>query len=410
MKYLSKKALGIIFLLTLSSCPLFAQVDSLFATPYQIDPNRKGELRIDADNLSFFQDNEFKGDVVKGYTLPGIWLRPRMVYYPLSNLKIEAGAHLLYYSGAQQYPVMAYEGIADWKKREKSENGIHALPFFRAQLAALGNKLNLVLGNIYGGSTHRLIEPLYNPELNLSADPETGLQLLFNSRFVDTDFWINWQSFIFKNDNHQEQFTLGLSTRVKLNRPESPVHVYFPLQMVAQHQGGEIQDEDYHGVTSVANLAVGAGVDWNIKGSFLTQIQAESEFLAYKQLTGTRWELGKGHAFHSSVTLRAKEFSLKTGYMGSHHFVSLLGSPFFGSLGMTSAKAIYPNPKTIYSSAEYSHRFGKICSVGVDVTYYQYLPGKARIDGLWTHPAASGSISAGVFLRISPSLLIHRFK
>lgn len=410
MRCISKTTLSIFFLFILSSYPLFAQVDSVFATPYQIDPNSKGELRINADNLSFFQNNEFKGDVVKGYTLPGIWLRPRIVYYPLSNLKIEAGVHLLYYSGSQQYPVIAYEGIADWKKREKVENGIHSLPFFRAQLSVLNNKLNLVLGNLYGGSTHRLIEPLYNPELNLSADPENGLQVLFNSRFVDSDFWINWQSFIFKNDNHQEQFTLGLSTRLKLNRPESPLHVYIPIQMVAQHQGGEIQEEEFHGVKSVANLAIGAGVDWNIKGSFLTQIQSEAEFLAYKQLTGNRWELGKGHAFHSSVTLRAKGFSLKTGYMNSHNFISLLGSPFFGSMGMTSAKAIYPKPQTIYSSAEYSHRFGKICSIGVDLTYYQYIPGKARIDGVWTHPLASGSISTGVFLRISPLLLIHRFK
>lgn len=38
--------------------------------------------------------------------------------------------------------------------------------------------VDLILGNIYGGSNHGLIAPLYNPELNLTADPETGFQVL----------------------------------------------------------------------------------------------------------------------------------------------------------------------------------------------------------------------------------------
>lgn len=38
--------------------------------------------------------------------------------------------------------------------------------------------VDLILGNIYGGSNHGLIAPLYNPELNLTADPKTGFQVL----------------------------------------------------------------------------------------------------------------------------------------------------------------------------------------------------------------------------------------
>lgn len=388
-----------------------AQVDSLFATPYQLHPEREGELRMDIDNLNFFQDNEFKGEVVKGYTLPGVWWQPRLSYYPLPNLKLEAGAHLLYYSGSHQYPVGIYEGVADWRQQKDKENGVHAQPFFRVQLSMRNNHLNLILGNLYGGSTHRLIEPLYNPELNLSADPETGMQMLYNSRFLDADLWINWQSFIFKNDKHQEKFTLGLSTRLKLNSPDAPLHVYIPFQVLSRHIGGEIQDSAYHHNTaSVANLAIGAGADWNLKNAFLTQVQAETEFIAYKQLKGDAGIFTKGHAFHASVTLRTKRVSLKTGYMNSCHFISLLGSPFFGSLGTTSAKALYPHPQTVYSSLEYSHRFGKICSLGADITLYQYIPGKARISGTWSHPSSSANISAGVFLRVTPSLLIHKFK
>ena len=86
--------------------------------------------------------------------------------------------------------------------------------------------VDLILGNIYGGSNHGLIAPLYNPELNLTADPETGFQVLAGAPWIDLDAWIDWQSFIFRDDTHQEAFTVGLSTRFKLNAPSSTFHCY----------------------------------------------------------------------------------------------------------------------------------------------------------------------------------------
>ena len=89
---------------------------------------------------------------------------------------------------------------------------------------ALSDHVNIVLGDIYGGANHNLIEPLYNPELNLTADPEAGLQLLYDSRRFDLDVWVNWESFIFREDTHQEAFTVGLSGRYKLNDPDARFH------------------------------------------------------------------------------------------------------------------------------------------------------------------------------------------
>lgn len=47
------------------------------------------------------------------------------------------------------------------------QRGTHILPYFRAQLAL--SHVNLILGDIYGGSNHGLIAPLYSPELNLTV-------------------------------------------------------------------------------------------------------------------------------------------------------------------------------------------------------------------------------------------------
>ena len=55
--------------------PVEAQIsDRVFKTDYRINPENKGELSVEIDNLSFFKDDEYSGSFMKGYTLPGLWL------------------------------------------------------------------------------------------------------------------------------------------------------------------------------------------------------------------------------------------------------------------------------------------------------------------------------------------------
>ena len=152
---------------------LYAQIpDRVFKTDFRIDPEKKGELSVEFDNLSLFKDDEYTGAFMKGYTLPGLWLQAKAVYYPLEMLKLEAGVHLQRFWGANRYPNMAYQDIAHWKG-DQYQKGFHALPWFRAQVA-LSDHVNIVLGDLYGAANHNLIEPLYNPELNMVAGPEMG--------------------------------------------------------------------------------------------------------------------------------------------------------------------------------------------------------------------------------------------
>ena len=198
-----------------AACTVGAQLDAkLYRSETTIDSMNQGKWLVEVDNITYFKDNEYDGKLQKGYSLPGFWLQPKMVYYPLPNVKLELGAHLLHYWGAFNYPYTAYQGIAEWDS-PTYQKGFHALPWLRAQVD-LG-KWSLVFGDIYGKSNHRLVEPLYSSELNLTADPEAGLQVLFSSRHFDMDVWLDWQSFIFRNDVHQEAFLLGLSSRLKLN-------------------------------------------------------------------------------------------------------------------------------------------------------------------------------------------------
>ena len=57
-----------------------AQNDSiLFEDNTRIDTTARGELRLNIDGMGFFRDNEYKGSLRKGYTLPGFWLQPTVV-------------------------------------------------------------------------------------------------------------------------------------------------------------------------------------------------------------------------------------------------------------------------------------------------------------------------------------------
>ena len=79
------------------SLPVSAQVEvGRYNTDYRIDSLKMKELRLDMDNLFFFKNNESGSSAMKGYTLPGAWINPKLSYVPLSNIKFEAGAYMMW--------------------------------------------------------------------------------------------------------------------------------------------------------------------------------------------------------------------------------------------------------------------------------------------------------------------------
>lgn len=407
-KHISGVLLGLV---ALFACPV-GQVkgqiaDKVYQTDYRIAPDRKGELRIEVDNISFFRDNEFSTTTMDGYTLPGLWLQPKAVYYPLRNMKLEAGVHMLRYWGTDEYPNMAYRDIARWKG--KHQDGIRILPFFRAQVA-LSDHLDIVLGHLYGGANHQLVDPLYCLELNLTADPEAGLQVLYHSKPFDLDMWVNWESFIFREDTHQEAFIVGLSSRVKLNDAASRFHFYVPVQGVIQHRGGEIDTIQSNSVQTLMNGAVGLGVAWNINHRIFRKAILEAEALGYYQQAGRLWPLDSGSGLYVHASVDMCDFRIKGGYFRGNQFISLLGYPFFGCASTKNEGVTYHHPQTGYLGLEYAHTFAPGYAIGVDVDlFYQSSSRAVDPSGHSVRNGASTSFSAGIYLRVNPSFLIKKF-
>ena len=95
-----------------STSATHAQISgSTLSEKKEIRQDEKRKLYLDLDVLTFFKNNEYVSDVIKGYTLPGFWLRPKLEYNMLDNVKLELGAHMLHYWGATSYPCFALSSM-----------------------------------------------------------------------------------------------------------------------------------------------------------------------------------------------------------------------------------------------------------------------------------------------------------
>lgn len=398
------------FLFAFGALHTNAQNDSiLFEDNHHIDPHENGELRLNIDGLLFFRDNEYKGHLVKGYTLPGFRLDPTLTYQPLRNLRIKAGLHALRYWGANKYPNVNYSDIPEWKGGQ-TQSGFHLVPVFNAQIA-LSKRVNIILGDIYGRSNHHLIEPLYNQETSLSGDPETGVQVLWDAPFMDFDAWVNWESFIFENDDHQESFTFGLSTRFKANRPSSFAHVYFPLQVIMQHRGGEINpDAESREVKTWMNGAAGVGITIHPDCHVFTRFNLEADIAYYKQMSGSMLPFDKGHGFYVKADADLWRFRLHASYWRCKDFITIFGSPIYGTIGINERDYTMPRPSMVTAGINYTQSLGKGFAWGAHADVYNHLPADASTAPNPVYREKSGmSVAAGIYLRVNPSFLLKRF-
>ena len=229
---------------------------------------------------------------------------------------------------------------------------------------------------------------------------------------MDFDTWIDWVTFIYNLDTHQEAFIAGTSSRLKLNAPDSRFHVYFPLQWLSHHIGGEIDASDSRGQTAT-NYAGGTGAMWNINGRFLKYINAEFDYAGYYYPKGETFRYRNGRGFYSKLAMQVSDFNISTSYWACKDFVSIFGSPFYSTVSTKINNMMYDKPTLLHLSAEYVRSLGKGFTFGVNVETYYSLSGKmySSEDGIYD-PLAFGSnsnFSMGIYLRVNPSFLIKKY-
>jgi hypothetical protein len=385
--------------------------------PYRVDTTQTKTLGIELEALAFFKDNEYDGNVQRGYSLPGVRLQPRLTYTPIDEIKLELGLHATIYSGANKYPCYVFHDIATWKG-DQYQSGAHLLPFFRA--TARFKSITLAVGDIYGGATHGFVEPMYNPELILTDDPEMGFQMIVDTKRWHSDLWMNWQSYIFKESSHQEAFTVGWTQNInvwKRTKEDRTHSLDIPIQLVIQHRGGE-QDNTKMGVQTIANGALGMGYEYKAPGNrIVTGVQAEVMALYCLQQSGNLWPFKNGPALWVKASVDfIRDLRVTAGFFSAKDFCSLYGSQYFGTLSTKRAGGRFDGMNTGLISLEYSRTFANAYTIGANLKAYIYKTGSLALPADDTHPEPytipgefRTPFSFGVYFRCSPSFVLKRF-
>jgi len=292
--------------------PAQAQESNPFYSHYgTFNADAQEKLFFRLENLNFSKNNEYEGHFADGATLIGYLATPKLVYYPSSDLRIEAGMRLQKYSGRSDF------------SETEAVFSIH----YQAN-----DQLALILGALNQNDNHHLHEALFEPERFFTDKAENGLQAIYKSKFVNLDTWINWERFIFRNDPFQEIFTYGLTADFRLNNPESSHSLSMPLQILFTHKGGEIDSSDDFTQT-IGHFGTGLVYKKSYEDSRIKNFSAEAlGFLFTDNSSFREFVFDKGTGIHLRIGAETKHSYLKIGYWTGNKFNSSRGSALFQSV------------------------------------------------------------------------------
>lgn len=358
---------------------LHAQQFNPFYSHYSsFKPEAKENLYFRFENLNFAKNNEYDGELVKGATYFGYVATPKIVYYPTSNFRIEAGVRLQKYSGLSYF--------------SESE------PVFSLHYQA-NKKLSLILGSLNQEDNHHLHEAIFDPERFFTGKGENGIQALYNSKFLRADAWINWEHFIFQDDPLKEFFTFGLCADLSLNSLDSKYALSIPLQVLFVHRGGEIDSSDEDKQT-VRNIVTGISLKKELSGYFLKSYELEALVFDFNDDSFTN-EFGssKGNAIHLRAGVKTEHSSLKIGYWSGDKFNSARGSALFQSMSVFDNS--YVREKRNLFTAKY--RIHKSIAKGILIG--------GQVDAYFdSNSTGDLSYATSVFVKINAEFFIKKLK
>ena len=294
---------------------------SLFSTPV-IPPADSNRLFVSADMIGFFKNNEYFSPVAAGQTLPGTASTFAIGYQIDDRFKAEMGAYFVKYSGLDPLEQMQ--------------------PFVRLQYSVTP-ALHIVLGNLYGGVNHRLIEPLYQWERHFTARPESGLQCVLHTDRWFADAWVDWQQFIQYGDPMPEALTFGCSAAGRLTNEGAPFSLTIPLQLLVHHRGGQIHVSDER-TTMLANVATGLRTRVNTGREWVKSAGLDLYVAGYwGQYSKEAFEpYDRGWGVYPLFWIDTSSIQFMAGYWHAATFYAFEGEPLFGSFNLRSPNQQLP--------------------------------------------------------------------
>ena len=76
--------------------------------------NPGGVLSLRIKNIDFIKNNEYYNPIIEGYTMPGFFLQPELLYSPSGKVTVRGGIHLLKYAGTEKFSQIRPVISATW--------------------------------------------------------------------------------------------------------------------------------------------------------------------------------------------------------------------------------------------------------------------------------------------------------
>ena len=322
-----KKQFVYILISFLAIQSIFSQdFNSNFYSDYGIDKNDSTKLFLAFENTNFFKNDEYFGKLTSGLTYIGTFVQPKLVYFPYSKIKIQAGVHLLKYSGFDIFS--------------------QALPVFSFQYSPT-KEVDFIMGSIYGGANHGIVEPMYSFENHLINNLENGAQLLVHKQRLYLDIWLNWETFILKTSNSQESILGGIHGDYLLYGDKEKSNLKFDYQSIFAHKGGQFHTE-HDVLQTLVNMSFGLKYTKKLNSNWINSIGTDNYYLTYNDVSPSpKLPYTMGYAVSSELFLNSKLLSIRAGYWSGEYYISSRGNPLFMSISDKNEDYLLPRTELL---------------------------------------------------------------
>lgn len=299
----------------------------------------ENKLLMRFESTSFVKNNEYFNKFAKGFTGIGFFMKPSLEYYFTETTKINIGTYFLKYYG--------------------TDNFNQIFPIFTIH-QKLGKNFNLIMGSLYSSLFHEIEEPCYRSDRYYQNNSEFGIQLIWLSKNIKSDLWIDWEKFIQKGDPFQEKIFAGSTTELKFFQ-KTKYSLIIPLQVFAHHSGGQIDSTDLPVVTTF-NFVSGINIKFDIFNN--KSIKLENLFFYYKNSGKptnfpAKEIVNQGIAFYTKLKYQAKNQDLTLGFWNANKFFAPHGEYLFMSISEFDNTFYENNRKLLTLKYEISYSFCK---------------------------------------------------
>ncbi|MCK5822681.1 MAG: hypothetical protein KAG95_01670 [Bacteroidales bacterium] len=322
--------------------------NSIYLSETKINPADSNKVFFNFDNTNFIKNNEYFNKIVEGSTLIGLFANPKFTYFLCKDIKIEGGAHLLKYSGLDEFSQI--------------------IPIFTFQYQH--KDLSLLLGTIYGTQNHNLPDPVFSYENYFTNNIENGMQVLLNKTYLKSDNWLSWEQLIFPSDTLQEKLTFGSSNMFFLSDTSNNVIITIPLQLLINHTGGQSVNINSN-IQTLINSDFGFNIKYKVLSKSIKSIELNNYFITFynnSPIIDTYFD--KGSATYSQLIINTNNLISSVGYWHAKHFAAPLGNPMYQLVSQKNILDTKPEKQLLTSKIIYQTSLYKGIDFGFRTEFF----------------------------------------